>query len=126
MSPVDRMDPECIKLCAAMNRLPGIRTTGSCCGHGERPYMIFFDADFSKRGLLTLSRLMSHNYYGFWMHFRVVLGHQDVDPQVCFVLEGRPGSATFVMADELAKEINDLVDDRGYAYNILYDRRRGG
>jgi hypothetical protein len=39
------MDPECIPLCDALNALPGIRTTESCCGHGEDPHRIWFDAD---------------------------------------------------------------------------------
>ena len=27
------MDPEVVSLCDAMNALPGIMTTDSCCGH---------------------------------------------------------------------------------------------
>lgn len=41
----DDMDSECLKLCEALNLLPGILTTNSCCGHGERPYRIFFHAE---------------------------------------------------------------------------------
>ena len=40
----DRMDPECIPICDALNALPGIRTFESCCGHGKRPFMVFFRA----------------------------------------------------------------------------------
>lgn len=36
------LDEECRMLCIALNKLKGIRTTESCCGHGERPYHIFF------------------------------------------------------------------------------------
>ena len=52
--PADKMDPECIALCEAMNKLPGIRTTESCCGHGERSYHIWFKAD----GLESLPKLV--------------------------------------------------------------------
>ena len=38
----DRMDPECIALCDALNSLPGIRTYESCCGHGRYEFMVFF------------------------------------------------------------------------------------
>lgn len=40
--PANEMDTECIALCDAMNRLSDIRTVESCCGHGERPYHIWF------------------------------------------------------------------------------------
>jgi hypothetical protein len=39
------MDPECVRLCRAMNGLPGIKTIESCCGHGEKPFRIWFMAD---------------------------------------------------------------------------------
>ena len=38
------MDPECSALCTALNKYPGIRTVDSCCGHGRRPYSVFFKA----------------------------------------------------------------------------------
>lgn len=38
----DDMDIECVKLCDVLNDLAGIRTCSSCCGHGDRPYRIFF------------------------------------------------------------------------------------
>ena len=36
------MDTECVSLCDAMNRFPGIETILSCCGHGKKPFMIWF------------------------------------------------------------------------------------
>lgn len=38
------MDSECIALCRAMNRFPGIKTHDSCCGHGEKPFSVWFTA----------------------------------------------------------------------------------
>ena len=38
------MDPECVRLCAAMNLVPGISTIESCCGHGETAFRIWFVA----------------------------------------------------------------------------------
>ena len=38
----DTMDQECIKLCDAINKLPGITTIESCCGHGKTPFRIWF------------------------------------------------------------------------------------
>ena len=39
------MDSECVPLCDALNSLSGIKTFESCCGHGQHPFMIFFNAD---------------------------------------------------------------------------------
>ncbi len=36
------MDRECIKLCKALNKLGGISTIESCCGHNRDPYRIWF------------------------------------------------------------------------------------
>lgn len=38
----DDMDKECIRLCDAMNRFPGIMTHDSCCGHGKKEMGIYF------------------------------------------------------------------------------------
>jgi hypothetical protein len=42
MLPYDGMDIECIAICEAINLIPDIRTIDSCCGHGERPFRIWF------------------------------------------------------------------------------------
>jgi len=39
------MDAECVALCEAMNLVPGIRTTESCCGHNEHEYRVFFNTE---------------------------------------------------------------------------------
>lgn len=39
-----KIDPECLRLCEAINKFPGLFTTGSCCGHGKRSYNIYFKA----------------------------------------------------------------------------------
>ena len=36
------MDVECIKLCEAINAIPGLQTSNSCCGHGKEVFSIFF------------------------------------------------------------------------------------
>ena len=41
----DVIDTDCVALVAAVNRLPGVHTTSSCCGHGQDPYRIFLRAD---------------------------------------------------------------------------------
>src|ERR1700677_1998355 len=41
---VPDMDWECINICNALNELPGIQTTESCCGHGDHRFRVFFRA----------------------------------------------------------------------------------
>jgi hypothetical protein len=36
------MDKECVPLCDAINRIDGIDTFESCCGHGNKPFRIWF------------------------------------------------------------------------------------
>jgi hypothetical protein len=36
------MDVECIKLCNALNKLPGIETFESCSGHSVNPFFVAF------------------------------------------------------------------------------------
>ncbi len=55
------MDPECIPLVEAMNTLIGIYTFESCCGHGKRPFCIFFVAE----SLYSLPQLL----YWFDKHY---------------------------------------------------------
>ncbi len=36
------MDPECLPLCVAMNKIPGVTTHHCCCGHGQYPFEVWF------------------------------------------------------------------------------------
>ena len=51
-------DKDCIDLCKALNRLPGITTFESCCGHGESNYHIFFGAK-SLEGLAPIAYFLN-------------------------------------------------------------------
>lgn len=53
--PPSDIDQECIKICTALNELPGIRTFESCCGHDEHGFWVWFEiTDPTTKGLLTL------------------------------------------------------------------------
>jgi hypothetical protein len=41
----DKMDPECIPICDAINALDGLETVASCCGHGYTRFRIYFEAE---------------------------------------------------------------------------------
>ena len=42
------IDKECVGLIKAMNKMPGICTFESCCGHGNQPFRIWFFAESLK------------------------------------------------------------------------------
>lgn len=124
----DGLDQEVRNLCIALNALPGIETFESCCGHGRKDHgywICFYVTDYEARGLLTLSRLLSHNYHGHHQFFRIVLDHVDVRYQMCFRLEGDSNDETFMASEALAANIMALVKDRVDYYNILYDTTDG-
>jgi hypothetical protein len=82
-----QIDPECRNLVAALNALPGIRTTGSCCGHGKGPFSVEFQVDPDDTlGLSIIARATCprYNSYGenelmLYPLWRVQLYHDDVN-----------------------------------------------
>ena len=59
--PKDQMDKECIALCEALNRLPGISTEESCCGHLKYQYYIWFGCR-NLRSLAIIARAVDRRY----------------------------------------------------------------
>lgn len=113
---INRLDPECVKLCVALNKLPGIRTTESCCGHGKEKFHIWFDVtDWNARGMILLARLTCNRYYEFAQDWMIRLYHGDQNP-VSFLLEGSVG----IDGDALADEIMAHIERRPMPFNILY------
>jgi len=42
MNYTDTMDKECLPLCDAINKVDGLDTFESCCGHDLHPFRIWF------------------------------------------------------------------------------------
>ena len=78
------MDRECIRICDAMNALPGIRTCESCCGHGEEPHRIFFYAQTVE----NLKPILESSHSSAW---RVEVKWVNGSDTICFMLEGPVG-----------------------------------
>lgn len=95
------IDPECVAICEAMNRMPGIRTIESCCGHGRHSFNVYFKSD----SLEALPDLLywfdvCHSGFGGW---RVTVRTDCAASPATFVVEGPVGA--FSEADEIAKLI---------------------
>jgi hypothetical protein len=104
----DRMDPQCIPLCDAINRIHGIETFESCCGHGERKFVIFFLArSFKWLALLDYCVAVCHSGVCGWQ----VISFTDCSAAPNrFLLEGPTGDYTG--ANQITKTILDELDDK--------------
>lgn len=56
--PPGEMDEECVRLCDALNCIPGIRTFESCCGHGLDPFQVWMTAE-SVNSLYILTKAIN-------------------------------------------------------------------
>jgi hypothetical protein len=97
------MDAECVALCDAMNSVPGITTTDSCCGHGEQEYRVFFAAD-------SLESLPPLIYWFDGCHcghcgWRVIARTDCGCSPVYFYAEGPVGTEAYKQAEDIARLI---------------------
>lgn len=75
-----RMDLECMALCDALNALPGITTFESCCGHGKRPFQVWFFAQ-TVQSIAPILQALDRSW-------RIECSHVDCPYRVVFMLEG--------------------------------------
>lgn len=100
------MDAECVELCKAINRLPGLRTIESCCGHGKHGYWIWLTAD-SVEALMPLNYWVDACHSGLRDWQLVVSTDCSHDPEsVKFWLQGPTGDEGYAEASRLAKLLN--------------------
>jgi hypothetical protein len=109
----NKMDPECVKLCAAINKIPGLQTVESCCGHGKDEFKIWFVT--KGKGYVGLRNLPTLLYYlvpchvGFLWICRVRTDCA-MSP-VLFVLESEDkGKEAYRQANVIADKILNYLD----------------
>jgi hypothetical protein len=104
--PPKDLDRECLALCKAMNRLPGIETTESCCGHGKHEYLIFFKPK-SFDAMLPILYLMDSCHtavQGRW----IVRAYTDCSAdRARFVLEGPIGEIAYSDSIVIAEALEE-------------------
>jgi hypothetical protein len=100
----DEMDPEVIDLCNALNDIPTLTTTESCCGHGTAPMRIFFRIT-DQSWLFVIGRCINRNYSN--TQFRCLLNINDIpETSVGFFLESYDkGHDAYENASRFADEI---------------------
>jgi len=87
------IDAEARPLIFALNRLPGITTVESCCGHGSEHFRIWFEVSlYEKAGLTAIEAAIAHEdwpngerwrvYHTQMAYFTWILESADVGPHV--------------------------------------------
>jgi len=101
------IDPECVDLCRAMNALPGIKTTESCCGHGRSSYNVYFHAD-NLDCLPALLYWFDPCHCGFADWWVTVLTDCAMRPAY-FCMEGPTGEIAYQQSKDIARLIEQYV-----------------
>ena len=114
------LDVECYDLCVALNKLPGLRTFESCCGHLKDVYSIWFFCD----NIDTLSRLgrtVFKNYSdGNW---EIVLDSTDTHPRGVFWLRS---TKVFESNEEMMESIERLISNINHWFSQEFDEYFSG
>lgn len=125
--PYHEFDPEVVDLCKAMNALPGIHTTESCCGHGKGPFLILFRVDEKEaRGLFILVRSADRRYWKHGHRWAISLSVGDVMLHgrlpVIYALESEDkGPPSYDQAQDLVRNVEEHLHHEGFlkGYGLL-------
>jgi len=131
----DRMDPEVVDLCIALNQLPGVITTESCSGHGEQPLQIWFKVDGridpKLRGLFFLTRCTDRRYWQHGYEWKISLSVSDtiIDGilPTMFLLESEAkGEDAYSQAKDLIKNMDHHLNHDNFKKYFDIDLREFG
>ena len=102
------MDSEVIDLCNAINALPGLKTEGSCCGHGKGLFSIFFQVTSLHDGLFFLARCCDRRYFKHDWRIGVTVGDQmkKIPPTIFWLHSMTKGKKVYIEAKDLVINMN--------------------
>ena len=93
------LDREVVGLVEALNRVSGIRTIESCCGHDEDPFNIWFNA----KSLDTVRPL--YEYIKPFRKWHIFIDRNDFGRSYLFELRGPKGERAYQDAERLSEDI---------------------
>ena len=103
------MDQECIKLCDTINKLSGIKTKESCCGHGDDFFRIWFKVTKLDK-LPVLLYFCDSCHVGFSWDC-IVTTDCGMSP-VTFCLRSKvPGEQAYMQANRISYEIEKFLKE---------------
>ena len=108
----DNMDAECVGLCDMINSLDGCETFESCCGHGVRPYSIYFFCD-SHYSLAVLARSVDRRYLNSWTQWIITLETTENSDreQYCYRLSSK---SIYCSEDIMREDLNRIIKNIEY------------
>jgi hypothetical protein len=126
------IDTECTELCEAINKIPGLETTESCCGHGNEPLSIWFRVN-NLRDLFVVCRCIDPRYndIGDWRCESFCTDLEDDPIRFRLTSGDSVGFRAYIDARKIAYAIEEFMEDKellklfnigGYADSILRDK----
>ncbi len=103
------IDIECLKICEAMNKFPGIGTTQSCCGHNKFEFRIWFASEDLK-SLPAVIYFFDRCHCGFPLWKVVACTDCSMSP-VKFMVEGPKGTKAYDQANKIAELMEQYLSD---------------
>lgn len=104
-----KMDKECIPLCDALNSLPDVETTESCCGHCKDRFRIFFKCK-NPYSLSVIARVFNRRYSGTKLQWIIEVETHDNGGYDYFVHSVKAYENNTMME----KDISQLVENIKY------------
>ena len=103
------IDKECVALCEAINKVKGVRTVESCCGHGETPFRIWLRPD-NVDDLLPVLYYIDECHCGCYEWKCKIYTNCSMDG-VTYMIEGPIGQPAYYDANRIAQLINEYVEE---------------
>lgn len=101
-----KMDKECIPLCDALNSLPDVETTESCCGHCKDRFRIFFKCK-NPYSLSVIARVFNRRYSGTKLQWIIEVETHDNGGYNYFVHSVEAYENNIIMM----KDVSQLVEN---------------
>ena len=101
---------QCLDLCKALNRISGIRTFESCCGHEKTKYHIFLQAR-SLEALVPVAYFLDRCHNGCDGWYLVAKTDCSMAP-ITFMIEGPIGA--YDDSKKIARCINEWLDSESF------------
>ena len=109
------VDEQCIGLCNTLNKLPGVSTFESCCGHNKYPFRVWFHC-LNINTISRLGRCVERNYSdGNW---RILVDSSDTSPLGVFCIETKDVLEDKVLNESLA----GLIETINYWFGREFDK----
>lgn len=103
------MDKECIPICDALNSIPDVHTTESCCGHCKDRFMVFFACD-NPHSLAIIARVFDRRYISTSQPWYIELQTKDSGAYDYFI----HSETKYDSEEVMMKDVNQIIENIKY------------